>query len=97
MGEAIRFVKAHRLIRRHFLIADLEAGFALVRAAGNAYRNGERQDACRQIDDARNLIEDSYNFLAGLSEGELNQFAARRDELKRAVKDMEFVTAEGSG
>jgi hypothetical protein len=85
-------MKAYRLIRRHFLIADLEAGFALVRAAGDAYRKGERQDACRQLDEVRNLIEDSYNFVAGLSEPDLNQFAARRDELKRAIEEMEYVT-----
>lgn len=91
MGEGSRSTKQSRLTRRHFLAADIETGFALVRAARDAYLRGEREHAGRQLDEARLVIQDTCHLMEGLGEGEVKEFAGNVDELKRAIEAVDHL------
>jgi hypothetical protein len=82
MSDASRSGKLSRLTGRHFLTADLNTGFALLEAAKESCQAGEQSSALRQIDAAKDAMDDAYRLLAGLNDRDADEFVHRVQALE---------------
>ncbi|HYZ84663.1 MAG TPA: hypothetical protein VE621_09685 [Bryobacteraceae bacterium] len=78
--------RSARLARRHFLTADLEIGFALLRAAAKSRTLANRAFELRQIEEARLALQRARTLHADMHEEDAGKFNARIDELERAIE-----------
>jgi len=74
-----------RLIRRNFLTADLETGFALLRAAAESGPMADRTLELRQIEEARRALQHARSLYDAMNRQDARAFAARMADLERAT------------
>ena len=72
-----------RRIRRDFLAADLEAGFALLRATSES--RADRSFEWSQVEEARRVLERARRLYRELPEPDAQAFAARLARLEQAA------------
>ena len=77
--------KAVRLIRQHFLNADLETGFTLLRAANESETTADRISELRQMEDARCALNEARRRYREMHEQDAGKFSARLADLERAT------------
>jgi len=76
---------ALRMIRQHFLNADLETGFTLLRAATESGTAADRASELRQIEEARRALQNARKRYSEMNAQDAGAFAARLKDLERAT------------
>ena len=77
--------KMTRRIRRHFLDADLETGFALLRAATESGVTANGTFEFRQIEEAQRVLQHARWLYHGMNAQDAGAYSARMADLKRAT------------
>jgi hypothetical protein len=72
-----------RVVRQDLLAAELETGFALLRAAAQSRTEANRAFELQQIEEARRALAHARELHANMHEKDAKQFSARLEELNR--------------